>query len=254
MSVNQQMHDGDRHAIDRAFIIEAPIAVEFNGIGYAVMMATPLDLVDFAYGFALTEQIITSSQDIRDVEGVETTNGWLLKIQIIPGRMNAVLKRVRNRVAEGSCGLCGLETLEQVNRPLPPIRHALQVPPSSIFAAQDDLSNHQPLNAATGGVHAAAACDPATGRILVAREDVGRHNALDKLIGALIRDAQTAEDKFFLASARCSYELVEKTIIAGCPMLAAISTATSLAASRARASGLQLIALARSDSFLSIGE
>ena len=235
----------------RAIPVEAPIAIDYNGIGYAVMMATPTDLGDFAIGFSLSERIVGSAEEVEGAEAVETELGWLLKIDIARSRVAPMIERVRVRVSESGCGLCGLENLEQVARPLPVLKSGAPIADTSIFRAIARLSALQPLNATTGGAHAAAFCDP-DGAILKVREDVGRHCALDKLIGALALDGSSPANGFFLLSSRCSYELVEKTVIAGCPSLVTISTATSLAVERARASGLQLVALARPDSALSL--
>ena len=243
--------DAPHYATTRTVPVEAPIAIEYNGIGYAVMMATPTDLEDFAIGFSLSERIIGSASDVTSIEALETELGWLLKIAIAETCVAPMIERVRVRVSESSCGLCGLENLEQVARPLPVLDASPAITDEAIFRAIEALHNHQPLNLATGGAHAAAFCDRG-GRILVTREDVGRHCALDKLIGALARDGMTPQSGFFLLSSRCSYELVEKTVIAACSALVTISTATSLAVERARAAGLQLIALARPDSALSL--
>ncbi len=236
----------------RTLPVEMPIAVEYNGIGYAVMMATPVDLEDFAVGFSLSERIVRHAADLLDVNAHETPQGIVLRITIAQDRMEPMLERVRVRVSESSCGLCGLENLEQIARPLPPITAQMDIAPTAIFTALEGLYDHQPLNKATGGAHAAAFCTP-DGAILVAREDVGRHCALDKLIGALARKGTSPASGFFLLSSRCSYELVEKTVIAGCPTLVTISTATSLAAERAKAAGLTLVALARRDAMLRLG-
>ncbi len=233
----------------RSIPIEAPIAIELNGIGYAVMMGTPTDLEDFGTGFALSERIVSSASEIEEIEARHLAEGWLLKIQIAPARVAPMIERVRVRVSESSCGLCGLENLEQVARPLPRLALGLEIDPASIFRALSSLSDHQPLNAATGGVHAAAFCSPG-GEIVTVREDVGRHTAFDKLIGALAREGREPASGYFLLSSRCSYELVEKAVVAGCSTLVTISTATSLAVDRARQAGLTLIALARPDSML----
>ena len=237
---------------ERTLPVEMPIAVEYNGIGYAVMMATPADLEDFAIGFSLSERIVSHADDILDLDAHETPQGIVLRISIAQDRMEPMLERVRVRVSESSCGLCGLENLEQVARPLPPVSRKIHVETSAIFKALNGLRDHQPLNKATGGAHAAAFCAP-DGSILHAREDVGRHCALDKLIGALAKAGVSPASGFILLSSRCSYELVEKTVIAGCPLLVTISTATTLAADRAKAAGLMLIALARPDAILRLG-
>jgi FdhD protein len=238
-----------RSEASRVLPVEAAVAVEVNGLAYAVMMATPLDLVDFAAGFLLSERLVASVADIRSVEAVEVPLGWRLIIELAREPGEAWRERVRVRVAEGSCGLCGLESLEQVARPLPPVPAGPAIADAALFAALGGLRAHQPLNAETGGLHAAAFCAP-DGRVLLAREDVGRHNALDKLIGAMARAGTDPASGFMLLSARCSHELVEKTVIAGCPCLVSISTATTLAVARAHASGLRLVALARPDAML----
>ena len=246
------------HPSSRQIPVEAPIALEYNGIGYAVMMATPTDLEDFAVGFSLSERIVVRVTDIEHIEAYETPatetgGGWLLKIQIAPERVAPMIERVRVRVSESSCGLCGLENLEQVNRPLPPVMAKLTVETSALFSALEALRDHQPLNALTGGAHAAAYCDK-QGNILVTREDVGRHTAFDKLIGALARAEISPSNGFALLSSRCSYELVEKAVTANFPLLVTISTATSLAVSRAGQAGLRLIVLARQDAMLEISK
>lgn len=235
----------------RTLPVEMPIAVEYNGIGYAVMMATPDNLDDFATGFSLSERIVPDPAQIEAVHPHETDQGIVLRITIQQDRTDVMLERVRVRVSESSCGLCGLENLEQIARPLPPITAKLDVETSAIFAALERLRDHQPLNKATGGAHVAAFCAP-DGSILHAREDVGRHCALDKLIGALAKAGISPASGFILLSSRCSYELVEKTALSGCPLLVTISTATSLAADRAKAAGLNLIALARPDAMLQL--
>lgn len=240
---------GGRHKSERAIPSETPVAVEFNGIGYAVMMATPTDLDDFALGFALSERLADTVKDITDIQPHETDKGWLLKIHLAQHRVQAVADRVRNRVSESSCGLCGLKNLDQVHRPLPPLPQSEKIADHALFQALEGLRQHQPLNRETGGVHAAAFCD-ADGKVLCVREDVGRHNALDKLIGSLVKDGIATQNGFILMSSRCSYELVEKCIIAGCSTLVTISTATSLAVQRAREAGLRLVALARPDAMI----
>ncbi len=243
--------DGTHEAIARAVAEERPLAIEFNGIGYAVMMATPADLDDFIHGFASSERLIDSAADILDVDTHDATTGTILRAQLVPDRAGRVIERVRHRVSESSCGLCGIENLEQALRPLPRVQGK---PPASksVFAALSALGAHQALNRATGAVHGAALC-AADGTIRVVREDVGRHNAFDKLIGAMLRGGLGWDDGFALLTARCSYELVEKAVLAGCPALVTISAPTSLALDRAQEAGLALIGLARSDNYLLAG-
>ena len=233
----------------RPLAIEAPVAIEYNGIGYAVMMATPTDLDDFAVGFSLSEGLVATASEILSVDSIMQDEGVVLRIQLAPDRLAPVIERARQRVTESSCGLCGLESLQQILRPLPPITARLTVSRPALFTALSGLRDHQPLNAATGAAHGAAFCSP-QGQIIVAREDVGRHNALDKLIGALARAEIDPTTGFIVVTARCSYELVEKIVRAGCPLLVTISAPTTLAAQRAAAHGLTLVSLARSDSVL----
>jgi FdhD protein len=241
--------DGAVAAITRPVAIEAPVAIEFNGIGYAVLMATPADLADLAYGFALSERLIDEAGDIEEVDAHATDRGTVLRMTLRRAVAGRVAERVRHRVSESSCGLCGIENLEQALRPLPRVTATWQGDTAAVFRALAALREHQPLNRDTGAVHAAAWCG-ADGTIRMAREDVGRHNAFDKLIGAMRRAGAAWDGGFALLSSRCSFELVEKAVLAGCPMLATISAPTSLAVERAQAAGLPLIVLARSDAVL----
>lgn len=238
--------DGD---LSRMLPIEAPVAIEYNGFGYAVMMATADALEDFAHGFTLSEGLVSSAENILAVQVHEAPVGWILRIALPPEAMEPVIARARTRVSESSCGLCGMDNIEEVLRPLPPITARIETCRQALSRALATLSDHQPLGRETGAMHAAAFCTP-DGTILCAAEDVGRHNALDKLIGALARQDIDPRSGFILLSARCSFELVEKTIRAGCPMLVTISAPTSLAVERAIQSNLALVALARRDSAL----
>jgi FdhD protein len=239
--------------LTRSIAIEAPVSVEVGGIGYAVMMATPADLEDYAVGFALSEGLIGSADQIDRIDVHPIEGGWALRIWLPRARNAIALERARKRVSESSCGLCGIENIEEVLRPLPPVSARIATDREAIAMALAALRDHQPLGRATGASHAAAFCTP-DGAIRLVREDVGRHNALDKLIGALARTGIDAATGFILLSARCSYELVEKTVRVGCPMLVTISAPTSLAAERAAAAGLTLVALARTDSALVISD
>jgi FdhD protein len=244
--------DGSREPATRSVPVEAPVSIEFNGIGYAVMMATPADLDDFVTGFALSERLIRKPDEIVAIDIHESPIGWIVRTTLPEDRMAEVLERVRTRVSESSCGLCGLDNLEQVARPLPRLPASPPIATDALFHALHDLKRYQPLNAATGAVHAAAFCDP-DGTIRLAREDVGRHNALDKLIGALARAGIVPAKGFVLTTSRCSYEIVEKAVLAGAATLVTISAPTSLAVDRAEAAGLRLIVLARPDAALVMG-
>lgn len=241
--------DGSSTLVTRPVAVESPIAIEINGLGYAVMMATPADLDDFAYGFCHSERLIDAPADIVEIAAHETERGGVLRVTLIEDRLDRVVERVRHRVSESSCGLCGIENLEQALRPLPRVTAETRADAAAIFGALGALSAHQPLSAATGAVHAAALCGP-DGAIRIVREDVGRHNAFDKLIGAMLRSGSGWDGGFALLTARCSYELVEKAALSGAPMLVTVSMATSLAVARAAEAGLKLVVLARPDAAL----
>ena len=246
-------NDGTSARIARDVPLERPVAIEFNGIGYAVMMATPCDLEDFAVGFALSERIAASADDIVAVDCHRTAQGEIVRVTLTAERSPGLFERVRHRTSDSACGLCGVENLEQALRPLPPVQDQPPVTEAAIFRALAALRDHQPLNRSTGAVHAAARCSSA-GEIVDVREDVGRHNAFDKLIGAMRRQGADWDGGFALLSSRCSYELVEKAALAGCAMLVTISAATDLAISRARQCGLTLVVLARADAILQVIE
>lgn len=237
-------------ALTRALAVEAPVAIEINGVGYAVMMATPADLEDYALGFCLSEQLIASAEEFQSAHAAQVPGGgWMLRVQLAASGAAPLLERARLRLSEGSCGLCGIESLEQVLKPLEPVQNALEIDLNSIFRAVEALPDMQPLGRATRAVHAAAFCTP-DGGIVTVREDVGRHNAFDKLIGALARSGQSPTDGFVVLTARCSFELVQKAVIARVPLLVTISAASTLAVEQARAHGLRLMTLARGDSLL----
>ncbi|MEO6388462.1 MAG: formate dehydrogenase accessory sulfurtransferase FdhD [Croceibacterium sp.] len=235
----------------RQWVPEAPVALEFNGLSYAVMMATPADLEDFALGFALTEGLAKDPGDLTDIGVAEVENGWIVRATLSGLGIEQLTDRVRSRVAESSCGLCGIDNLEAVTRPLPQVPAHAPLAERAIFAALGALRGRQPLGKATGAAHAAAFCSP-DGAILQVREDVGRHNAMDKLVGALAAAGQDAADGFILSTARCSYEIVEKAVRAGATRLVTVSLPTSMAVTRAKASGLSLWSLARDDSVLRV--
>lgn len=245
--------DGARRAVAREWVPEAPVAIEFNGVGYAVMMATPADLADFVTGFAIAEGLARHAGDISDIAEAQVDAGWIVRCRIDGPGAKRIADRVRARVSESSCGLCGIENLEELARALPPVAAHAAVPAAAIFAALGALRDRQVLGRRTGAAHAAAWVDPA-GTIACLREDVGRHNALDKLVGAMARAGGRLDRGFVLSTARCSYEIVEKAVRAGATTLVTISLPTSLAVERARAAGLSLWALARDDSVLLVND
>ena len=245
--------DGTRAAVTRAWVPEAPVAFEFNGLAYAVMMATPADLADFCTGFALSEGLAATAGEVSDIAVAQVEQGWIVRAALAGLGIAHLSERVRARVAESSCGLCGIENLEAVAKPLPPAAAHAAIAPAAIFAAVAALRPLQVLGRATGAAHAAAFA-VSDGSIVALREDVGRHNAMDKLIGALARAAQPLSPGFVLSTARCSYEIVEKAARAGATTLVCVSLPTSLAVERATAAGLTLWALARDDSVLLIND
>ncbi len=245
--------DGTRRALTRDWVPEVPVALEFNGLSYAVMMATPADLEDFTCGFALTEGLAKVPGDVTDIAIAETDLGWIVRAQLAGLGIEKLTERVRARVAESSCGLCGIENLEAVAKSLPKVPAHAALAPQAIFVALASLRDHQPLTRATGAAHAAAFCDDA-GAIRLVREDVGRHNALDKLVGAMAAASEDAAAGFILSTARCSYEIVEKAVRAGATRLVTVSLPTSMAVERSRAAGLSLWSLARDDSVLLVND
>ena len=249
--------DGGQAPVTREWVGEVPIALEFNGFAYAVMMASPADLEDFITGFALAEGLAASAAEIRDIAPAEVAEGWIVRARLTGPGAAKIAERVRARLAESSCGLCGIESIAEVARPLPPVAPHEAIQPAAIFAALDALRPLQTLGRATGAAHAAALASP-QGAILTVREDVGRHNALDKLVGACARGSanqgaragQPLTPGFVLSTARCSYEIVEKAVRGGATTLVTISLPTSMAVARAQACGLSLWVLARDDSVI----
>lgn len=243
---------GADRAIERAVPIEMPVAVEINGLGYAVMMASPSDLVEFATGFALSEGLAESAADVR-ADVAEVAGGWIARVRVPPEYADRMRERQRARMSESSCGLCGLENIEAVHRALPELAAGPRVARAAIARALHDLRDWQPLSRETGAVHAAAFA-AFHGTISHAFEDVGRHNALDKLVGALALGGVDPAGGMVLLSSRCSYEIVEKCARAGAGLLVTISAPTSLAVERAKLAKLTLVALARRDSMLVLND
>jgi FdhD protein len=234
----------------RAIAVEAPVEFAVGGAPFAVMMATPRDLEDFAYGFLLTEGVVERPDDIRGIEIDEGSEGWRIAVTLTGEKLQAHLARKRAIGGRTGCGLCGVEDLSQMPAPPRPIDRRPPIEPSAIGSALAELEKRQPLNALTRAAHAAAWC-ARDGRIMLVREDVGRHNALDKAIGALRRAGVGAESGFFVITSRCSFEMVAKAAIFGASTLVSVSAPTSLALSRARDYGVSLIAVARADKALS---
>ncbi|MCR5879838.1 formate dehydrogenase accessory sulfurtransferase FdhD [Phenylobacterium sp. J367] len=236
--------DGSRAAVERAAPEETAVAISYDGRPHTVLMATPADLDDLARGFTVTEAIASADQ-IENVALEVVADGVLADVRLSPG---ARRKPARPRTLEGrsSCGLCGVQRLQDAIRPLPAAPEGCTFRPEAVQAATAALSAEQTLGRLTRATHAAAFAD-AEGRLRLVREDVGRHNALDKLAGGLLARRIDAAQGFVVVTSRCSFEMVEKAVRLGAPMIVAVSAPTALAISRAEASGLTLVALARDD-------
>ncbi len=232
--------------VNDAVAEEIPVALVYNDRPHAVMMATPADLEDFALGFSLSEAIIANPAECEKVEIVPALAGIELRIRIPTARSARLEDRVRELTGRTGCGLCGAQTLEAAVRHPAPVAHDTHVDPASLQAALGTLGRHQRLNTATGAVHAAAWAR-ADGGIAVLREDVGRHNALDKLIGAMQRALIDPRGGFLIVTSRASYEMVMKAATVGIGALAAISAPTALAIALAQETNLCLIGFARAD-------
>ena len=230
---------------------EVAVALSFNGSTQAVMMATPADLEDFAYGFALTEGL-AQPDEILSVEVVDTPRGIDVQIWVTPQAEARLAKRRRTMAGPVGCGLCGIDSLEEAMRELPAVTAEFQMTPAQVSAAIAALPNAQPLHDATRAVHAAGFWN---GALLAVREDVGRHNALDKLVGAVRASgagavrASTHPTGAVLITSRVSIDMVQKVAALGAPVLIAVSAPTVRAVSMADAAGITLIALARPDRF-----
>lgn len=229
---------------DDAVIEESPVALLYNGVPFAVMMATPVDLADFALGFALCESIVAHADEFALVDEVRDDAGIALHAAIPQARFDRLEDRRRTLEGRSGCGLCGIAELREVLRAPPPVAGGRAIAPGDIHAALDAVSRRQPMNARSGGVHAAGFVSD--GHACV-REDVGRHNAVDKLVGALHRatPAVDASDGMLVVTSRASYEIVRKAAFAGIPTVIAMSAPTAQAIAQAEAAGITLVAFAR---------
>lgn len=228
---------------------EVPVALEYNGISHATLLATPCDLEDLAYGFSYTEGLIRSPQDIYDVDVDEAPGGMVIRITIASACLNQLKQRRRALAGRTGCGLCGIESLDEVRRDLPPLApHPGRVSRRAIVNAIGQLRARQPLHQSTGATHAAGWAD-AGGDIHHVREDVGRHNALDKLIGHLLRNAIDTTGGIAAISSRASFEMVQKAAAAGIGTVAAVSAPTSYAIQIASELNVLLAGFARDDRF-----
>ncbi|MCS3448158.1 MULTISPECIES: formate dehydrogenase accessory sulfurtransferase FdhD [Bradyrhizobium] len=227
---------------------ETPLALTYNGGTYAVMMGSPEDLGDFAVGFSLSEGIVQSADEIETLDIVELDDGIELRMWLRPDRAERIAERRRNIAGPTGCGLCGLDSISEAVRPAAIVPAGRVFAPREIMTAVAAVAPLQEINHQTRAVHAAAFWT-ATRGIVALREDVGRHNALDKLAGALARDKVAASDGMVLLTSRVSVEMVQKTAAIGAPLIAAVSAPTALAVRMADAAGITLAAIARADGF-----
>jgi FdhD protein len=227
---------------------ETAIALTYNGGTYAVMMGTPQDLRDFAVGFSLSEGIVQSPDEIETLDIVELDDGIELRMWLKPSTAELVNERRRHIAGPTGCGICGIESIAEAVRPAAIVPKGRSFAPSEIMAAMAGITVLQQINIQTRAVHAAALWMPAQG-IVALREDVGRHNALDKLAGALAHVAVAPTEGMVLLTSRVSVEMVQKTAAIGAPLMVAVSAPTALAVRTADAAGITLAAIARSDGF-----
>ncbi len=240
--------DGDVEVGVRALAEETPVAIVYDAASYAVMMATPADLEDFALGLSLTEGVIASVDEIEAVEIADGELGLEARVWLRPGRRQALAERRRRLAGPTGCGLCGIDSLAEAARVPPQVEARLTLAPADVLAAVQALNDAQALGHRTRAVHAAGFWSPKAG-LVAAREDVGRHNALDKLAGALARAGVEGAGGVVVLTSRVSVEMVQKTAVIGAGVLVAVSAPTTLAVRTAEAAGITLVAVARADGF-----
>ena len=227
---------------------ETALALTYNGGTYAVMMGTPQDLCDFAIGFSLSEGIVQTPDDIESLDVVELDDGIELRMWLSSEKAALLGERRRHIAGPTGCGICGIESIAEAVRPAAVVTQGRTFLPREIMAAMASIAPLQKINIETRAVHAAAFWTPARG-IVTLREDVGRHNALDKLAGALAQQKIDASEGMVLLTSRVSVEMVQKTAAIGAPLMVAVSAPTALAVRTAEAAGITLAAIARSDGF-----
>lgn len=240
---------GLSEAASRTVPEEVPIAFTYGGTTHAVMMATPADIQDFATGFSLSEKIITTPDDIVNMNILDVSDGIDVQMELKQELQSNFSAKRRAMAGPVGCGLCGIESIDDIMRELPELdENKLKLSHEMISCAIEQLDKKQEIRAETGAVHAAGFIS-STGVLQVIREDIGRHNALDKLIGALALEGKDTSCGAIVLTSRVSVDLIQKIAISGTPILIAVSTPTALAIRTAEQAGLTLIALARSDSF-----
>jgi FdhD protein len=236
---------GNIHSIQQDYIAEeAPVSLIYNGTPHVVMLSTPTNLEDFALGFSITEGIIETPSELQSIHVYNRSNGIEVRLEIPEPRFRHLSDKGRNLTGRTGCGLCGASTLQQAIRHPKPVRGELNVSATELFSSLAEINQHQQLNQLTGAVHAAAWVIPGQG-VQYVREDVGRHNALDKLIGLLLRTGKNPATGFVIVTSRASYELVQKAASVGVTLLAAMSAPTGLAIRLADEAGLTLVGFVR---------
>ncbi len=241
-----RLTDGSDEAREEVVAREVAVALVYNGIGHAVMMATPCDLEDFARGFSFTEGIVASAAEIYDIEVEPVGRGIEVRLDIAAQRMAALRERRRSLAGRTGCGLCGVDSLAAALRPVGTVSGTAAIARGAVERAMRALPDRQELNRANGAMHAAGWAT-AEGVLVAVREDVGRHNALDKLAGALMAGKEARPPGFVVVTSRCSYEMVQKAAALDAALIAAVSAPTSLAIETAEEAGLALVAFVREE-------
>lgn len=236
---------GSHHTIQQDYIAEeVPVSLVYNGVPHVVMLVTPTNLEDFALGFSVTEGIIETPSELQSTHIYNRSSGIEIRLEIPEQRFHHLSDKGRNLTGRTGCGLCGASTLQQAIRRPRPVQGELTLSATELFSALTAIKEHQKLNQLTGAVHAAAWIVPGQ-NVQYAREDVGRHNALDKLIGLLLRISKNPANGFVIITSRASYEVVQKAASVGITLLAAMSAPTGLAIRLADEAGLTLVGFVR---------
>jgi FdhD protein len=244
-----RMRAGALAQVDDMLVDEVPIALVYNGISHAVMMATPADLEEFALGFSLSEGLIADAGQCYGIDVERGAGGIAVHLEIAGGAFMALKARRRSLAGRTGCGLCGVDSLDQVCRTLPALPPAQGFTAAGVRRALAAIGDHQPLTHGTGAAHAAAWCGM-DGGLHIVREDVGRHNALDKVIGAMARARVRPADGFLLITSRVSFEMAQKAAVAGVAALVGMSAPTLAAVDLAHQAGMTLLAFARGNDFV----
>ena len=244
-----RVRDGEQTIAMDVIAVEVPVALEYNGISHVVMLASPANLENFALGFSLSEGIIQQASELYACEVEATAAGWLVHLEIAAERFMLLKERRRNLAGRTGCGLCGTESLEQVTRCKTVVSHRHHFTEAAILNGMHAMQNLQPMQKQSGATHAAAWMT-AQGQIECVREDVGRHNALDKLIGVMAEQKQNFTAGVLLITSRASYEMVQKAAIMNVGVIAAISAPTSFAVELAEQTEVTLMGFMRDQSYV----